>query len=118
VCPRLHRQIARRSRRPRIKRLAGRRIGVEEMTGKEFVRRIANGKKDLLQEFLDILRTNKIPYCIIGGLAVNAYAEPVVSLDLDVVIATAEIHDLLENLPKGFKTRKESHSMNISASFS
>jgi hypothetical protein len=33
-------------------------------------------------------------YCVIGGQAVNAYAEPVVSLDLDLALAPGEIERL------------------------
>ena len=36
----------------------------------------------------------KSPYCAIGGLAVNAYVEPVVSLDLDIVVAMEDIEEV------------------------
>jgi hypothetical protein len=88
------------------------------MTEKEFANKIAGGKRDLLQEFTDILVRSKTPYCIIGGLAVNAYAEPVVSLDLDVVIAAQERDKLLQSFPKDYMVREEKHSINISAPFS
>lgn len=55
------------------------------MTEKEFFNAVSNGREDVLQVFLDALSATGIDYCVIGGLAVNAYAEPVVSLDLDVV---------------------------------
>jgi hypothetical protein len=29
------------------------------------------------------------PYCLIGGLAVNCYVEPVYSLDADIVVSAA-----------------------------
>jgi hypothetical protein len=45
------------------------------MTGKEFVNRIANGKSDIIQILLDILSKTNSRYCLIGGLAVNAYVE-------------------------------------------
>ncbi len=52
------------------------------MTEKEFINNIANGQEDIIQKLVDLLEENKIGYCVIGGLAVNAYVEPVVSLDL------------------------------------
>jgi hypothetical protein len=55
---------------------AGREDG---MTGKEFLNALANGKLDLLQIVLDILDETGSDHALIGGLAVNAYAEPVVS---------------------------------------
>jgi len=61
------------------------------MTKKEFLNAVANGKKDVLQLFLDVIAQVNSDYCVISGLAVNAYAEPVVSLDLDIVIAATDI---------------------------
>ncbi len=84
------------------------------MTKKEFTSRVLNEKADVLQGFLDILRTRKIRFCVIGGLAVNAYAEPVVSLDLDIVVATERLRDLREILPAGFKVKEFANSLNIS----
>ncbi len=51
------------------------------MTEKEFINSIANGQEDIIQKLVDLLEENKIGYCVIDGLAVNAYVEPVVSLD-------------------------------------
>lgn len=48
---------------------------------------LANSQKDVLQQFLDLLIEMKIDYCVIGGLGVNAYVEPVVSMDLDVIVS-------------------------------
>ena len=53
------------------------------MNQKSFLNGVSNGKKDIIQEIIDLLNDNHIEYCVIGGLAVNAYVEPVVSLDLD-----------------------------------
>jgi hypothetical protein len=72
------------------------------MTEKEFMRRVSNGNRDVLQELIDILKRHDIAHCVIGGLAVNAYAEPVVSLDLDIVIAAKDTDKLLRALPKDF----------------
>ena len=66
------------------------------MTEKEFTNRVTNSKRDFLQEFVDLLEKNKIQYCVIGGIAVNAYAEPVVSLDLDIIIAANQINIVLQ----------------------
>lgn len=63
------------------------------MTGKKFLNSLANGKSDIIQLFLDTLEKLKLDYCVIGGLAVNAYAEPVASLDLDLVLAIGDIEN-------------------------
>jgi hypothetical protein len=56
------------------------------VTGKEFMKAVANGKTDIVELFLKLLEDTGSTYCVVGGLAVNAYAEPVVSLDLDLVV--------------------------------
>jgi hypothetical protein len=43
------------------------------MTGKEFLNSLANAKSDIVQRFLTILTETGSRYCLIGGLAVNAY---------------------------------------------
>lgn len=83
------------------------------MTERKFFNSIANGKKDVLQILLDVLDKEKINYCVIGGLAVNAYAEPVVSLDVDIVVVASKIDKLIKKLGKSFKIKKFPHSINL-----
>jgi hypothetical protein len=84
------------------------------MTNKEFVNRLANGKSDIIQIFLDILSKTGSRYCLIGGLAVNAYVEPVVSLDLDVVAAVEDIGAICNAAKEcGLKIEQFEHSVNI-----
>lgn len=86
------------------------------MTGKEFLRRVANGKKDLLGLVLKMLEDLSADYCVVGGLAVNAYAEPVVSLDLDIVVATSAVGALRLAAGKaGLALEEFPHSLNMSA---
>jgi hypothetical protein len=86
------------------------------MVGKEFINRLANDKSDLIQVLLDILSKTGSRYCVIGGLAVNAYAEPVVSLDLDVVAAAEDIGTICETAKKyGLKIEQFEHSVNITS---
>lgn len=84
------------------------------MTGKEFFHKITNGRDDFLQSFIDILRKEKIKFCAIGGIAVNAYAEPVVSLDLDVVIVAEKLATLIPALKRYFKVELFKNSINLS----
>jgi hypothetical protein len=87
------------------------------MTGKKFLNTVANGEEDILQIFLDILNRTKTAYCIVGGLAVNAYVEPVVSLDLDVVIELKDIDKVSkEVVKKGLKVERFEHSVNLTSS--
>ena len=84
------------------------------MTKKEFLNAVTNGKVDIVQAFLDALSTSKIDYCVIGGLAVNAYAEPVVSLDLDIVVAAKNIETVIKAVKSQFKVQQFTHSVNLS----
>ena len=83
------------------------------MTGKEFMNRVANSKDDFLQAILDILEETRTPFCAIGGLAVNAYAEPVVSLDLDIVILVEQLDNVLIKLKERYSVAEYPNSINV-----
>src|SRR5260221_10930552 len=52
-------------------------------------------------------------WCLIGGLAVNCYVEPVYTLDADIVVATAEVKPIKDNLTRvGFLLQEFPHSLN------
>ena len=86
------------------------------MTGREFINSLANGKSDIIQTFLDILLKMGSRYCLIGGLAVNAYVEPVVSLDIDIVATVEDIEDICKAAEeRGLKVERFEHSVNISS---
>jgi hypothetical protein len=56
------------------------------------------------------------PYCLIGGLAVNCYVEPVYTLDADLVVIAASLPELTVHLQaQGFKTEVHKHPVNASA---
>ena len=56
------------------------------------------------------------PYCLIGGLAVNCYVEPVYTLDADLVVIAASLPELTAHLEaQGFKTEVHKHSVNALA---
>ena len=85
------------------------------MTGKEFMNAVAGGKTDLLGLFLELLEDTGAAYCVVGGLAVNAYAEPVVSLDLDLVVVSDRVDAVCEAArSKGLKTESFEHSIKLS----
>lgn len=85
------------------------------MTKKEFMNCVGNGREDILQQMLDLLKEMKVDYCVIGGLAVNAYVEPVVSLDLDLVVVTEATENLLKAAEKIFHIEKFPHSVNLTS---
>ena len=83
------------------------------MTYKVFLNRLARGKTDILQKLLNIFLKYKINYCIIDGFAVNAYVEPVISLDLDIVVTASELDTLKSAVKNDFEIKDFSHSINL-----
>jgi hypothetical protein len=56
------------------------------------------------------------PYCLIGGLAVNCYVEPVYTLDAGIVVAASRLTQLSAHLREdGFRVEEHSHSVNLLA---
>ena len=52
-------------------------------------------------------------YCLIDGLAVNCYVEPVYTLDADIVVVAEQLPALSERLrQQGFKIETDPHSVN------
>jgi hypothetical protein len=53
------------------------------------------------------------PYCLIGGLAVNCFVEPVYTLDADIVAIAFSLAKLAAHLrDQGFTTEEHPHSLN------
>ena len=53
------------------------------------------------------------PWCLIGGLAVNCYVEPVFTLDADIVAVAAELETIQKKLiAAGFSLEAFPHSLN------
>jgi hypothetical protein len=85
------------------------------MTRQAFLNGVTHSQEDVVQLLLSLLTETHAAYCVIGGLAVNAYAEPVVSLDLDLVVAADRIDALrAAALAKGMKAQQFEHSLNLS----
>lgn len=69
---------------------------------------------NLLERLMAFLRERGIRFCVIGGQAVNAYVEPLVSLDVDLAVAVESPDDLERQLAERFHVRRFPHSLNIS----
>jgi hypothetical protein len=83
------------------------------MTAQEFHKQTTRDEGDFLGRFLALLRENGCRFCVIGGQGVNAYVEPLVSLDLDVIIASDQLLELEKKLGNKFKVQKFPHSLNL-----
>jgi hypothetical protein len=70
---------------------------------------------NFLETILNILKTSGVRYCVIDGTGVNAYAYPVVTEDLDIVVAAEDIEALGDVLTQSFHVKRFPHSINVSA---
>ena len=84
------------------------------MKAQAFWKAVTVDGADLLGRFVSLLEQEGVRYCVIGGQAVNAYAEPVVSLDLDVAIAVADLARLQPLLANRFRVERFPHSLDVS----
>ena len=80
-----------------------------------FWRTVVADKSDFLGRVIELLTEERIHYCVLGGQGVNAYAEPVVSLDLDIVIGVDQLEKAEQLLAKEFRIERFPHSLNVSA---
>lgn len=71
-------------------------------------------RSDFLEHLIGLLHEHGIRYCVIGGQGVNAYAEPLVSLDLDLVVAVDQLAQVETLLGERFRVERFPHSLNIS----
>ena len=79
-----------------------------------FWKLVAVDQSDLLERLIAVLGEHAIRYCVIGGQAVNAYVEPLVSLDLDLVIAVDQLAEAESLLADSFKVERFPHRLNVS----
>ena len=85
------------------------------MTAKKFYDWQTVGGTDDVMRLVDCLERADIPWCAIGGVAVNHWAaEPMVTQDVDFVVATEAIERATEILTgAGFRAEKFKWSINF-----
>jgi hypothetical protein len=72
-------------------------------------------RDNFLERVLEFLHASEAPYCVIGGTGVNAYNYPVVTEDLDMVVAVENIAALETALARHFNVRRFPDRINVSA---
>jgi hypothetical protein len=77
----------------------------------------AGGGGDVLR-LVEVLERLEIPWCMIGGLAVNYWAvEPLATADVDIVIAADRVDKAVEELiAAGFQAKRFDWSVNLKGS--
>ena len=79
-----------------------------------FWKTITVDQADFLERFVALLSANGIRYCVVGGQAVNAYVEPLVSLDLVLVVAVGQLEQVESLLVHPFQLKRFPLSLNVS----
>lgn len=78
-----------------------------------FWKAVVQDRSDFLEGIIALLEENGVGYCVIGGVGVNAYVEPVITQDLDIVVATDQLERVRELAGAGYRVREFEHSLNI-----
>ncbi len=84
------------------------------MTATEVFESVTNGGSSDFALLVSILNHHG-QWCLIGGLAVNCYVEPVFTLDADIVVVSDVLHPVKKDLAaSGFSVKEFPHSLNAS----
>jgi hypothetical protein len=82
------------------------------MTSTEVFESVTNGGSTDFALVVRVLASYQ-PWCLIGGLAVNCYVEPVFTLDADIVVVSAKLKAIEAALRvAGFTVESFEHSLN------
>jgi hypothetical protein len=81
----------------------------------EYWKAVTSDHAGFLDRVIAVLAESGARYCVIGGQGVNAYVEPVVSLDLDLAVATEDLGPAEDHLRGHFRVERFAHSVNVSA---
>src|SRR4030095_11140179 len=83
-----------------------------QMTATEIYESVTNRGASDFAEAVAVLNRYR-PWCLIGGLAVNCYVEPVYTTDVDIVVVAANLEQIGRALPvAGFRVKRVGQSMN------
>ncbi|HVS64689.1 MAG TPA: nucleotidyl transferase AbiEii/AbiGii toxin family protein [Thermoanaerobaculia bacterium] len=82
------------------------------MQALDYWKAVTADRSQFLDRVVELLESSGAAFCLVGGQAVNAYVEPVVSLDLDLAVAAPDLerterlfdeHFLVERFPDSVK---------------
>src|SRR5271165_2614519 len=81
-----------------------------------FWKAVTMDRTNFLEELFETLAAADVPFCVIGGQAVNSYVEPLVSLNLDIAVAAKRLDSMEALLAPRFKVERFPHSLNLAQS--
>lgn len=85
------------------------------MRAEAFWKAVTLDRSDFLDSLVALLDDHGVRYCVIGGQGVNAYVEPLVSLDLGLVVAVEQLENVEKLLRANFEVEAFPHSLNVSS---
>lgn len=86
------------------------------MTDAQVYESVTNGGASDFADLVLILNRHR-PWCLIGGLAVNCYVEPVYTVDVDLVVVAANLDRIERELrDEEFRVQRFQHSLNAQRS--
>jgi hypothetical protein len=81
------------------------------MTATEVFESVTNGGSSDFALLVQILERHG-RWCLVGGLAVNCYVEPVFTIDADIVVLSTELSAIqVDLIAKGFSVEENPHSV-------
>ena len=83
------------------------------MQALNFWKTVTMDYSNLLENLIELLKKHEVRFCVIGGQAVNAYGEPLVSLDLALAVAVDQIDKVEALLETHFVLKRFPHSLNV-----
>jgi hypothetical protein len=85
------------------------------MLARTFWQLVVRDRADFLPRLLRALSDSRARYCVIGGVAVNAYVEPQITLDFDVAIAAGDLQAVEDTLAGSFDIERFPHTANVTS---
>jgi len=85
------------------------------MRAQSFWKAVTLDRSNFLESLILLMDEHGVRYCVIGGQGVNAYVEPLVSLDLDLAIAADQLPQVERLLEARFQVARFPHSLNIAS---
>lgn len=83
------------------------------MDRRAFWKAVTVDEAGFLDRLFALLERERVRFCVIGGQAVNAYVDPLVSLDLDLAIAADDLERVLDKIAYEFGVERFEHSLNL-----
>jgi len=78
-----------------------------------FWKAVVQDQSNFLERVTSLLRDGGFDYCVIGGVGVNAYAAPVLTEDLNIILAVDQLRAARILLEREFRVAEFEHTLNV-----